>query len=47
MATLIEERTAEEQIKIAAYKALSTAARKKPKMLLCLAQDYIAKAILT
>ena len=35
------ERSAEEQIKIAAYKALSTAARKKPKMLSTVWQDYI------
>ena len=35
------ERTAEEQIKIAAYKALSTAARKKPKMLSSVWLDYI------
>ena len=35
------ERTAEEQIKIAAYKALSTAARKKPKMLSSVWSDYV------
>ncbi|MDB9788959.1 hypothetical protein OAB86_00515 [Gammaproteobacteria bacterium] len=34
-------RTADEQVKIAAYKALSTAARKKPKMLSTVWQDYI------
>ena len=35
------ERTAEEQIKIAAYKALSTAASKKPKMLSSVWSDYV------
>jgi integrase len=35
------ERSAEERIKIAAYKALSTAARKKPKMLSSVWLDYI------
>jgi len=35
------ERSAEEQIKIAAYKALSTAARKKPKMLSSVWSDYV------
>ena len=34
-------RTTDEQIKIAAYKALSTAARKKPKMLSSVWSDYI------
>jgi integrase len=34
-------RTADEQIKIAAYRALSTAARKKPKMLSSVWLDYI------
>ena len=35
------KRSAEEQIKIAAYKALSTAARKKPKMLSSVWSDYV------
>ena len=35
------ERTVEEQIKIAAYRALSTAARKKPKMLSSVWSDYV------
>ena len=41
MATLIENAVLEEQIKIAAYKALSTAARKKPKMLSSVWSDYV------
>lgn len=35
------ERSVEERIKIAAYKALSTAARKKPKMLSSVWSDYV------
>ena len=35
------KRSAEEQIKIAAYRALSTAARKKPKMLSSVWSDYV------